>query len=585
MPIITDTEIDVSVTTPTAGQTETYTVPIGPASWYMVSCNLTGGGGGGGAGYTGGDGDLGGGGGGQSTELLQNACSILLLPGDTIAYVVGSGGAGAPDSSVDGSDGSVSTLTIYRGTYPPVFPEPPTAPLITFTISGGRGGKSAGAGGPGTGGDGVNGGEPGDAGTYGAGGAGGGLGTIGVGGAGGNGTGGAGIVGGDGKVRFMLIDSDIIGHDANIFAALANNTCTINSSTIYGDVGSFIGTTALDSNSLIVYPASIRDGSGCAIAVTSSLETQQLLLDSSISPFAEYTGRALGSITTESTPGLEYLVPGIYYWQSNANIINTFTLSGEGLYIFQSSGSWTSLADVNISCGGGANPQDAYFVSAGDITINSTLGSNKILGNFIAGGNIVVSGITDVYSRFHAPAGSVTIGQVANLSLPNAFCYAKGTKILTARGYIAIEDIQTDDLVVTKGVIDDDGNVQNPEESAKAVTYVGKFTMSSLNKYSYPVCFKAGSLGENTPFEDLVVSPNHAILIHGRKTSANWFINNDTVYSMSNLKTMEYYLIELTEHSVIVANGVLSESMLGDRNQFITVCKNESLIASMLSVA
>jgi hypothetical protein len=40
---------------------------------------------------------------------------------------------------------------------------------------------------------------------------------------------------------------------------------------------------------------------------------------------------------------------------------------------------------------------------------------------------------------------------------------------------------------------------------------------------------------------------------------------------------MEYYVIELEEHSVIDANGALSESMLGDSAAFISVCEPKKI--------
>lgn len=568
---------DITVTDP-SNVAEIYTVLEG--TWYMISCRVTGGGGGGGAGDV--TDGKGGGGGGQSNELLNDACSVLLTGGDIIEYFVGAGGARGSSIGEDGHNGVTSSIFIKRD----------GNTLISFESHFGSGGKSGSNGG--AGGAGGDGGEAGGNGSSSGGGRGGGtlgLETIGIGGGGGGIPSEPGVSGNDGEVHFVIVKANVMGPDADLFVALASNICTINSSVVYGDVGSFSGTTVLNATTLIS-PSVVLDGSNCSGAVSSSLATHAFLLDSNIIPVVPYlednTGYPLG--TYYST-----LSAGVYTWRGHARINETFTLDGPGLYVFQAindyvyttdSGTWTSETSVDMKCINGAHPKDVYFVSTSDISINPTASSNTILGNFIAGGNIVVSGpTTNIFSRFQAPAGSVTIGQVEFLAPPSSFCYAKGTKILTTRGYVAIEDIQTDDLVVTKGVIDDDGNVQDSEESAKAVTYVGKFVMSSLGKHSYPVCFKAGSLGTNTPFEDLVVSPNHAILIHGRKTSANWFINNDTVYSMSHLNTMEYYLIELTEHSVIVANGILSESFLGDRNAFVTVCKNESLIASMLPVA
>lgn len=555
-----------------------YTVPSG--SWYMVSCKMAGGGGGGGAGFPPALAEgAGGGGGGEAEEVVFNVCSHLLTGGYTIDVTVGTGGAGAPDTTVNGDNGNASVLSIFDGPFGPMLPAPTL--IASFATGYGSGGTSAtDEFTPGSGGIGADGGAGGSNGGYdGTPGAGGNNGTPGApGGDGGSASQNMGLPGSNGYVQFVLMSADVFGTDISGFVAVANTTCTINQSSIFGDVGSITGTTLTSSTvNGTVYPDADAAVSNALVAAEGA--RAGLIDPNFVTPTTEYTGSALGGV-------IPTLSAGVYYWSGAANVDSTFSLDGPGIYVFQSAGTWKINANANIVCTNGARPEDVYFVSGGNITVNPTVFPKQIFGNYIAGGDLSAIGPTQyIFGTLFSPAGYVNINQLNNLRLPSAWCYAKGTKVLTARGYIAIEDISTDDMIVTRGLIDSDGNVPDSVESVQPVVYVGKFTMNRLNKMSYPVCFKKDSLGKDMPFEDLIVSPNHALFIDGRRTAADWFINNDTIYQMSHLQKMDYYVIELPAHSVIVVNGALSESMLGDRNAFVTVTKNESLIESMIPAA
>jgi hypothetical protein len=110
-----------------------------------------------------------------------------------------------------------------------------------------------------------------------------------------------------------------------------------------------------------------------------------------------------------------------------------------------------------------------------------------------------------------------------------------------------------------------------------------------------PVCFKAGSLGENVPARDLWVSPNHAMYFGvanvgwversethhpaarlsdgfrkgsthptGLLIEAKDLINGVSIVQADRVETLEYVHIELDSHDVIIAEGALSETFIDD---------------------
>lgn len=133
-------------------------------------------------------------------------------------------------------------------------------------------------------------------------------------------------------------------------------------------------------------------------------------------------------------------------------------------------------------------------------------------GNFIsATATIAISTITG--NIFVFTVGQITFGEntTVNATGGPVVCYAKGTKILTKNGYKRIEHIGFNDKIVTKK--------------------------------NAPVCIKVGALGENAPFEDLYVSPDHGIIINGKIIAAKRLINHRSIF-----QDVEYYHLELESH-------------------------------------
>jgi Hint domain len=82
-----------------------------------------------------------------------------------------------------------------------------------------------------------------------------------------------------------------------------------------------------------------------------------------------------------------------------------------------------------------------------------------------------------------------------------------------------------------------------------------------------PVCFKAGSLGDDAPRRDLWISPRHAMFLDGVLIEAKDLINGVSIVQAEHVEEVEYFHIELETHDVILAEGALSETFVDDDNR------------------
>jgi hypothetical protein len=149
-------------------------------------------------------------------------------------------------------------------------------------------------------------------------------------------------------------------------------------------------------------------------------------------------------------------------------------------------------------------------------------------------------------------------------------CYSKGTLILTNEGYVPIENIKAGDIVITKGKIINNNLEKTIDTKENPVIWVGNFKIQNLDSTSRPICIKKDALGENYPFVDLYVSPQHRLLINEKMDVSISIINEKTIYQDNNCECVEYYHLECQEHSAIYANGLLAETYINvDNNRII----------------
>jgi hypothetical protein len=150
-------------------------------------------------------------------------------------------------------------------------------------------------------------------------------------------------------------------------------------------------------------------------------------------------------------------------------------------------------------------------------------------------------------------------------------CFLPGTQLATPNGEVAVEALKRGDLVTTT-----DGR-------AVPVRWVGRQTISTRFADPLrvlPICIKAGALAENVPSRDLYVSPDHAILIDDILVHASALVNGTSIVrAPAPAPTFTYYHVELTDHSLLLADNVPAESFIDnvDRLAFDNWDEHEAL--------
>jgi hypothetical protein len=82
-----------------------------------------------------------------------------------------------------------------------------------------------------------------------------------------------------------------------------------------------------------------------------------------------------------------------------------------------------------------------------------------------------------------------------------------------------------------------------------------------MHENTAPIRITAGSLGPSKPEIDLLVSPNHSMLIGNRLIFAKFLVNGSTIYQDMSFKKIEYFHVLSDNHYIINANGALSETL------------------------
>ncbi|MDG3041891.1 Hint domain-containing protein [Roseicyclus marinus] len=135
-------------------------------------------------------------------------------------------------------------------------------------------------------------------------------------------------------------------------------------------------------------------------------------------------------------------------------------------------------------------------------------------------------------------------------------CFASGTRIATPRGEIAVEDLAVGDLVTTL------------DQGARPLVWTGATARdwSRAPHPEKPILLKAGCLGPGRPERDLIVSPQHRVLLAapgeagGILVPAKSLLGQPGVRQMGGCRSVVYHHIMLDRHHVLISNGVLTES-------------------------
>jgi hypothetical protein len=137
---------------------------------------------------------------------------------------------------------------------------------------------------------------------------------------------------------------------------------------------------------------------------------------------------------------------------------------------------------------------------------------------------------------------------------PVAFCFMAGTGVRTPAGDVAVETLKTGDLVTLS-----DGRVA-------PVSWLGRQTVSTRFAdplRSLPVRIKANALGEDLPQRDMLISPDHALLVDGILVQAGALVNGVSIVRETQVPVVfTYYHVEVADHSLILAENVPAETFV-----------------------
>ena len=148
------------------------------------------------------------------------------------------------------------------------------------------------------------------------------------------------------------------------------------------------------------------------------------------------------------------------------------------------------------------------------------------------------------------------------LNITGVTCFGAGTAILTEQGEVAVESIKLGDKVTVRR---DGREVQEP------VIWVG-YSSVDLRRHAHPelaapILIAAGALAEGLPVRDLVVSPEHCMIVDGHCVPAKLLVNGTTISREFPQTPFMYYHIELERHGILIADGAEAESYLDTGNR------------------
>ena len=151
-----------------------------------------------------------------------------------------------------------------------------------------------------------------------------------------------------------------------------------------------------------------------------------------------------------------------------------------------------------------------------------------------------------------------------DLSFDEIPCFTRGTLISTATGSASVEDLSIGDLVLTK------------DNGLKPIRWIGSRKLDVVDLRSSPnlrpIRIRAGALGGDSPEQDLIVSPQHRVLVCSR-IAQNRFGSHEVLVAAKQLlaiegievaedvSEVEYWHFMFDAHEVVFSNGAETESL------------------------
>jgi len=140
-------------------------------------------------------------------------------------------------------------------------------------------------------------------------------------------------------------------------------------------------------------------------------------------------------------------------------------------------------------------------------------------------------------------------------------CFTPGTLITTQRGEMPVELISAGDRVVTR-----DNGIQTVRWVGKTQMFLHDF---QSEPHLLPVFIQQGSLGKGLPERDMMVSPNHRVLVANTRTTVR-YTDREVLVAAKHLAAQGVHTVQSSgttyvhfmcdRHEVVLSNGIWTES-------------------------
>jgi T5SS/PEP-CTERM-associated repeat protein len=186
--------------------------------------------------------------------------------------------------------------------------------------------------------------------------------------------------------------------------------------------------------------------------------------------------------------------------------------------------------DLNIADFAGTiaatEPEDRFVVTAGTLS-----GLNVINGNTLtfsdSGPSAGAGGIDQI---IFASSVSASDFAIVNSNTVQVACFAAGTRIETATGPVAVEDLAVGDRLVTPEA---SNSGDRTARVCQPIVWIGQRDVNCERhprpETVWPVRVRAGAFSGNTPVRDLYLSPDHAVFLNGVLVPVKLLINHTSI--------------------------------------------------------
>ena len=193
---------------------------------------------------------------------------------------------------------------------------------------------------------------------------------------------------------------------------------------------------------------------------------------------------------------------------------------------------------------------DSFEIGTLRYTLASYNSSNHALTLSGAGQTLTLTSVLGT----NLSSGSFTLSTATNGgTILNVSCFLSGTRIETTRGEVEIEALAEGDEVVT---------LEDDQRRTSRVCWLGSTVIEAGGTHAAPIRIRAHAFAPGEPTRDLLVTPEHCILVDGGLIPARMLVNGVSILTEQGLESYTVHHVQCERHVILFAGGLTTESYL-----------------------